>query len=218
MRLTLLLASLATACASAPTPPPAAPGSRGLRASQHIDAARQHDELARQSMAYPDMRDDGTGRADQLLIGTPWTRRWDTTEDHLRMAQVHRSAAAQIDAEFQRACDGRSEADIALSPLVRYGVGGAPTEDGVIIYLRPEAGNPDKLMADMRCHRAWMMLQPIATMDLCPLDLAGLSVEATGGKEGITVTLHVEDRSLVPELQKRAAHELEQGAQLNKTH
>ena len=217
MRSTTLLV-LTAACASAPAAKPLAPGSRGLRASEHIDAARQHDELARQSAAYPDMRDDATGRADQLLIATPWTRRWDTTDDHLRLAQVHRSAAAQIDAEFERACDGRSEADIAISPLVRYGVGGSPIEDGVIVYLRPEAGNPDKLMADMRCHRAWMMLQPASTMDMCPLDLAGLSVQASGGKEGITVTLHVQDPALVPELQKRAAHELEQGAQMTKAH
>ena len=217
MRSTTLLV-LTAACASAPAAKPETPGSRGLRASEHVDAAREHDELARQSSAYPDMRDDATGRADQLLIATPWTRRWDTTEDHLRMAQVHRSAAAQIDAEFERACDGRSEADIAISPLVRYGVGGSPIEDGVIVYLRPEAGNPDKLMADMRCHRAWMMLQPASTMDMCPLDLAGLSVQASGGKEGITVTLHVQDPALVPELQKRAAHELEQGAQMTKAH
>lgn len=217
MRSTTLLV-LTAACASAPAAKPLAPGSRGLRASEHIDAARQHDELARQSLAYPDMRDDATGRADQLLIATPWTRRWDTTDDHLRLAQVHRSAAAQIDAEFSRACDGRSEADMALSPLVKYGVGGSPIEDGVIVYLRPEAGSPDKLMADMRCHRAWMMLQPISTMDMCPLDLAGLSVQAIGGKEGITVTLHVQDPALVPELQKRAAHELEEGARMSKAH
>lgn len=217
MRPSLLLVLL-TACASAPAAKPTTPGSRGLRASEHIDVARQHDELARESAAYPDIREDASGRTDQLMFATPWTRRWDTTEDHRRLAQVHRSAAAQIDAEFEQACDGRSEADIAISPLVKYGVGGSPIEDGVVVYLRPEAGNPDKLMADMRCHRAWMMLQPLSTMDLCPLDLAGLSVQATGGKEGVTVTLHVHDPALVPELQKRAAHDLEQGAQLGKAH
>ncbi|MBV8759209.1 MAG: hypothetical protein JO257_18115 [Deltaproteobacteria bacterium] len=215
-----LLSVLAlAACATAPDPTPRAPGSRGLRASEHIESARDHEEQARQNASYPDTRsDDGTGRADQLLLATPWTRRWDSTEDHLRMAQVHRSAAAQIDEEFEQACDGRAENEITMSPLVKYGFGGSPTEDGVVIYLRPEAGNPDKLMADMRCHRAWMMLQPIATMDMCPLDLEGLSVEARGGKEGVTVTLHVKDRALVPELQKRAAHDLEQGAQLGKMH
>ena len=216
MRPTLSLLLLA-ACASAPSAPPQAPGSRGLRASQHIESAREHDEMARQNASYPDTRpDDGTGRVDQMLLATPWTRRWDSSEDHLRMAQVHRSAAAQINDEFAQACDGRSEADITLSPLVKYGIGGSPTEDGVVIYLRPEAGPADKLMGDMRCHRAWMMLQPLSTMDLCPLDLDGLSVEARGGKEGVTVTLHVKDRALVPELQKRAAHDLEQGAKLDK--
>ena len=218
MRPTLSLLLFA-ACASAPAAKPQPLGSRGPRASQHMDAAHDHEELARQSSSYPDTRLDGPiGRSDQVLLATPWTRRWDSTEDHLRMAQVHRSAAAQISAEFDEACQGRTNGDMTMSPLVKYGVGGSPIEDGVVIYLRPEAGDADKLMADMRCHRAWMMLQPTSTMDMCPLDLAGLSIEATGGKEGVTVTLHVKDRSLVPELQKRAAHDLEQGAQLNKTH
>ena len=218
MRSTLSLLLFA-ACASTPAAQPQTPGSRGLRASEHMDAAREHDELARQASSYPDTRyDDTTGRTDHLLLATPWTRRWDSSGDHLRMAQVHRSSAAAINEEFEEACEGRSNSDITVSPLVKYGVGGSPVEDGVVIYLRPEAGDPDKLMADMRCHRAWMMLQPLATMDLCPLDLAGLSVEATGGKEGVTVTLHVKDRSLVPELQKRAAHDLEQGAHFNKNH
>ncbi len=218
MRPTLSLLLFA-ACASAPAAKPQPPGSRGLRASQHMDSAREHDEMAREKSSYPDTRlDDGTGRTDQMLLATPWTRHWESGDDHLRMAQVHRSAAAALTQEFEEACDGRPESEMTISPLVKYGVGGSPIADGVVIYMRPEAGNPDKLMADMRCHRAWMMLQPVSTMDMCPLDLAGLSVEATGGSEGVTVTLHVKDKALVPELQKRAAHDLEQGAQLNKSH
>jgi hypothetical protein len=207
---------LLAACATTPAPrPQQPPGSRGLRASEHIDAARDQDQLARERAAYPDsFVGDGTGRNDQILIATPWHRSWDTAEDHERLAAYHRSQAAQIHDEFEAACAGRAEAEIRVSPLVRYGVGDSPTTDGVTIFLAPEAGNPDKLMADMRCHRAWMMLQPPANMDDCPLDLAGLTVEANGAKEGISVTLRVKDAALVPELQRRAAHDLEQGHEL----
>ena len=180
-----------------------------------MDAAREQDEIARQKASYPDTRlDDSTGRTDQLLISTPWRRSWDTAGDHERLAALHRSEAAQLHEEFETACAGRSEAEISVSPLVRYGVGGTPIPDGVTIFLAPEAGNPDKLMADMRCHRAWMMLQPVASMDACPLDLAGLTVEANGAKEGISVNLRVKDAALVPELRRRAAHDLEQGNEL----
>jgi hypothetical protein len=205
---------LVAACATSSQPRPQSPGSRGPRASEHIDQAHEQDELARERSSWPDTRPvDGTGRADQLLVGMTWRRSWDTAEDHERIAAYHRTMAAQITAEYDEACPGGA---VTVSPLVRFGVGGSPTADGVTIFLSPEAGNPDKLMADMRCHRAWMMLQHEPTMEVCPLDLAGLSVEATGGKEGISVTLHVKDRALVPELQKRAAHDLEQGATLRK--
>lgn len=203
---------LLAACASGPPPRSEYPGSRGPRASEHMDQAREHDELARERASYPDTRpDDGTGRTDQLLLGTTWRRTWDTAEDHARTAAYHRSVAAQLHAEYAEACP---DGPVTVSPLVRYGAGGSPIEDGVTIYLSPDAGNPDALMAQMRCHRAWMMLQPDPSMDLCPLDLADLQIEATGGKEGVTVTLHVTDRTLVPELQRRAAHDLEQGAAL----
>jgi len=66
-------------------------------------------------------------------------------------------------------------------------------------------------MAALRCHRAWMRLAP-ANMDDCPLDLAGLKIDAKGGGEGITLTLGVRDQSLIPELQRRAAHDLEMSA------
>ncbi len=215
---TSLILLAAAACASSPPPHPQRAGSRGLRASEHLDAAHEQDDIARQKASYPDVRtDDGTGRTDQLLLGSPWHRSWDTSGDHERLAALHRSEAAQIHDEFEAACAGRSEREISVSPLVRYGVGGSPIDDGVTIYLAPEAGNPDQLMADMRCHRAWMMLQPPANMDDCPLDLAGLTVEAQGAKEGVSVNLRVKDRSLIPELRRRAAHDLEQGAELRKT-
>ena len=111
---------------------------------------------------------------------------------------------------YEEACGARSSSEVATSPIVRYGVGGSPTADGVVLYLSPQAGSPDHLMAELKCHRAWMRLAP-ANMEMCPLDLAGLLVDASGSAEGITLTLTVRDRSLIPELQRRAAHDLELG-------
>jgi hypothetical protein len=61
-----------------------------------------------------------------------------------------------------------------------------------------------------------MMLAP-TDMDTCPLDLAGIHVDATGDANGITLTITAHDQRLVPELQKRAAHELELGAKQRPT-
>jgi hypothetical protein len=66
------------------------------------------------------------------------------------------------------------------------------------------------VLADIRCHRAWMMLAP-SDMEACPLDLAGIHVDASGDQTGVTVTIKVHDPALVPELQRRAAHDLEAG-------
>jgi len=212
MRTTLAIVLLA-ACGAAP-PRAQPPGSRGMRASEHLAAAEQQDDLARQRTTWPDTRGDATGRTDQLLVGSPWRWTWDADGDHERLAQTHRAVAAEIHDEYQTACGTRPAAEVAISPIERYGVGGSATSDGVTLYLSPEAGPSGRLLADIRCHRAWMMLAP-ADMDTCPLDLAGIVVDASGDANGITLTLRVRDRALVPELQKRAAHELELSTKRN---
>ena len=98
--------------------------------------------------------------------------------------------------------------EASLSPIVRYGIGGAAMTNGVVIFLDPAAGPPEKLVADIQCHRAWMMLAP-AGMDDCPLDLAGVHVDAMGDELGITLHVTVQNPELVSELQRRAAHDLE---------
>ena len=197
-------------CGCATTRPPAAtpPGSRGMRASDHLEAARQQDELAQQALAYPDVRAGTMGSVHDMPLATPWTRTWDTRVDHERLAQVHRSAAAQLHAEYDEACRGRSAAQTSISPIARFAIAGTPTPNGMIVYLSADAGAPDRLLADMRCHRAWMMLAP-SGMDDCPLDLADIHVTARGTLEEIEVTITVSDPALVGELQRRVAHELE---------
>jgi hypothetical protein len=194
------------ACASAP-PRTQAPGSRGLHASGHLTAASEHDEESRES--WPDTRTtDATGRADQLLIATP--RHRDSDTDRARAAAMHRSEAQAIYDEYERACGSRGASDVSVSPIVRYGMGGGTIPQGVVLYLTTAAGPPDRLVRDLECHRAWMRLAP-ANMDKCPLDLAGLKIDASGSGEGITLTLTVRDPRLIGELQQRAAHDLELG-------
>ena len=53
-----------------------------------------------------------------------------------------------------------------------------------------------------------MMLGP-SDMDDCPLDLPGLRVYACGSATEIELELIVDDPKLIPELQRRAAHDLE---------
>ena len=206
-----LLAACATTSATTSTPPG---GPRGLRASEHLDVARTHDQIAKDENAWPDPRPDATG-ALPMAPGQPWLRSWDADSDHERIAAYHRGKAAEIHAEYDEACAGRTAEQAAASPLARYATGGWPTSTGVIVYLSPLAGDPDKLVADMRCHRAWMMLQPQHDMDDCPLDLPGIAVDARGDREGITLSISVRDPKFVDELHRRAEHELETGRQLH---
>ena len=199
---TILLAACATTTASTPKG-----GPRGLRASEHLDVAAQHDELAHQSSIWPDTRSMGPDHVNQAA-SMPWYRTWNATGEHERLAAIHRGKAAELNAEYAAACGDRSSAEVAISPLARYGIGGWPTQSGAILYLSSTAGPPDRLLEAIKCHRAFMMLAP-SGMDDCPLDLPGLVLDARGDADGITVSLSVEDRAQIPELQRRAAHELE---------
>ena len=208
MRSQIAAVVLVAACgASRPATQP--PGSRGMHASEHLTAAREHEDAARERSTWAETRTtDGTGRVDQMLVGTRWQRTWDTAADQERAAAMHRSEAEAIYAAYHEACGDRGATQVSISPVVRHGLGGWATTDGVVIFLSADAGPAERLMADLKCHRAWMRLAP-ANMDSCPLDLAGLQIDARGDRDGITLTLTVRDKSLVPELQRRAAHDLE---------
>jgi hypothetical protein len=180
-----------------------------MHASEHLEAAQEQDDLASQDLRVPDVH------AGELSPNLPWSRVWDASTDHARLATIHRGEAAQLQAEFDEACGKRDVAEISTSPLTRYAIGGEPTVDGSVFYLSPDAGPPERLLADMRCHRAWMMLAP-SDMDECPLDLAGIEVNARGDATEITVEIRVKDPRLVDELHRRAHHELGMAEQMHK--
>ncbi len=202
----LLLAACATSSTLHPTP---TGGPRGLHADEHLDAARAQAEVGRRENSWPDVHGAGVpGSLDYGTAGVPWVRAWDTSADHERLAAIHRSEAMAIEAEYQDACGSRPFAEVSVSPLQRYGYAGWNTSSGVVVYLTSEAGPPARLLADLRCHRAWMMLKADANMETCPLDLPGLKVDARGDATGITLSLAVKPE-LIEELQRRAAHDLE---------
>lgn len=197
-------ALMVSACATTTTTRPDG-GPRGLHANEHLDIARDHAQLADHAAQWPDERSLSAGAA-----GGAWVRSWDTGTEQARLAAIHRSKAAELHAAYEEACGGRGIEDAAVSPLQRYGVSGWNTSTGVILYLSPIPQGPEYLLASMKCHRAWMMLAP-AGMEDCPLDLPEIELDARGDREGITVSIVTRDPALVPELQRRAAHELEAG-------
>jgi hypothetical protein len=167
-----------------------------------MEAARQHDESAHAAQKWPD------AYGDRAAYAIPWTRSWEASTEQERLATVHRTHAAELQAAYEEACGDRTADEVSMSPLRRFGLGGWNTTSGVILYLSPGAGSPDQLIADMKCHRAWMMLAP-AGMEDCPLDLPGIQVDARGDGEGVTVSIVIHDATLVDELHRRAARELE---------
>lgn len=185
------------------------PGPRGLRADQHLNIASRENERAEDLTRWPDTRPgvDGVNPTQQLAAGS-WIGTWDTVSEHRRLAQIHRSAAAEIEATYEEACGDTAAAVASVSPLERYGVGGSAVPGGTLVLLSPDAGPPERLLSAMRCHRAWMMLGRTDMQD-CPLDLPGLQVSARGDANGIELTLTVTDPKLVDELRRRAAHDLE---------
>jgi hypothetical protein len=200
---TILLS--ASACAT--TAP--ASGPRGMRASDHLEAAREHSDAAANRNRWPDTRPDATAavaRADEPR----WLTYWSSDED-ARLAEMHRSAAARIEEEYQTACGDAPAADVSVSPLVRYGLGGTRILDGAVVYLSKDAGTPDQVMAKMRCHRAWMMLGRSA-MDDCPLDLPQIEMVAHETSGAIEVEITTRNTSQVEELQRRVAKDVEAGA------
>ena len=194
--------TLVLVCGCATTAPSAGP--RGMRASDHLEAAREHSEAAANRGRWPEPVPTGT------VASPPWFYYWQAGEDE-RLAQMHRSAAARLEAEYQDACGSTPAAEAAVSPLVRYAIGGAPIADGAVVYVSTDAGTPDALLAAMRCHRAWMMLGR-TMMDDCPLDLPGIEVVAHAGPGAIEISITTRDTAQVPELQRRVAKDVEAAA------
>jgi hypothetical protein len=181
-----------------------------MRADDHLDAAHEHARRADELARWPDARRDPPGAFTDSSTGV-WYRSVDTAREHDHLAASHRAAAAALHAEYDAACATTPVNEISVSPLQQFGIGGSPIEHGVVVYLTPLAGPPDRLLARLRCHRAWMMLGE-SGMEACPLDLSAIQIQAHGDASGISVEITTTDPRLVPELQRRAARDLEAAA------
>jgi hypothetical protein len=186
------------------------PGPRGLRADQHMQVASREADRAAELAHWPERPLGGpAGNPAEAMVTGAWVGTWDTVAEHQRLAEIHRSSAAAIEAEYEAACGETPATAVSVSPLQRYGVGATLLARGIRILLSPDAGTPDALLSAMRCHRAWMMLGRSADMDDCPLDLDGIQVAAQGDADAIELTITVADSKLVGELQRRAIHDIE---------
>src|SRR3954463_5604494 len=158
---------LLTACSAATAEQSAGP--RGPHADQHLAMASREDARADELSQWPDGRPDAPNSGAMRLGPAAWHGTWDTTAEHRRNASFHRSAAAEIEAEYEAACGDLPGAVVSVSPLQRYGLGGSPIANGTLVILGADAGPPERLLSELRCHRAWMMLGR-TQMDDCPLD------------------------------------------------
>jgi len=204
-RIALALLAVA-ACGSTGPSPRTAPAPREMRASEHKDAARLHAaraaELGRVS--------DALGEQPIKWKDDPKTGLWFRALEEERRADAHLAAAAQLDADYRERCAGLSRDVLEISPLQRFSTGGMPKADGVIVFLAPAAGPPERLLRELRCHQAWMKLGEAKT-DECPLELVGIDLTAYGDSTGISVEIVVQNPARVAELQRRAEYVIETG-------
>jgi hypothetical protein len=92
-----------------------------------------------------------------------------------------------------------------------------PTEAGVVLFVAPSAGTPAQLEKLVQCHRAFLRIHGGAD-DEGPLALPGLHVLVRGDPSGLALELTIDDPTLVGELQRRAANQLELARRYSATH
>ena len=196
---------------SQPSSPPKV--SRDLDANEHIVAAREEDERARELASWPEVRTSDVGgakevgRFDEPAAGL-WYSKWgEQPAEHLRRAETHRNAAAQLHAAYDEACAGIAPSLARVSPLERYGQGEMVTTDGVLVFLGKPGVTTQQLRAELRCHQAWTAVSEIDEDG--PLDLPELRIVMHEDSTGISVELQIADKAMIPELQRRTARQLE---------
>lgn len=141
----------------------------------------------------------------------PWYYQWDPAAEHEALADAHRAAAEELQVRFDSACALVPRGLEATSPLAAYATRKHPLANGVVFQLAPEAGPPDAVLAGIRCHRAWLMLEPRAGIGDEPLLLDGVVFVTHAGATGTEVMLTVSDKTLLPELVRRASFVIRSG-------
>jgi len=183
-----------------------------MTASEHLAQARAHSEAAGNSPhEYP---------AAYGSSSYPWYYYWDPTTEHRAIAEAHRDAADQLRLSYEAACSAVPRDTAWMSPLDRYARAMNPLPRGVVIHLSTEAGTPESVLAEIRCHRAWLMLETRASNADSPLLVEGVVFVVHAGGAGIEVMIGLDDVAKLPELVRRARLTVERavarGAQARK--
>lgn len=164
-----------------------------MTADEHRASARRHDEIGRQG---PYLR----GRA-----WAPWTYSWDPATEHLAERDAHVVAAETIETRYRQACADVPVDVESRSPLSGRAVSASPIDDGVLLVLDPAAGPPDQVLAEIRCHRAWLVLEDRSELsgDVVALDHVRYSAQVRDETIELRITTASSDE--VEELRRRAS-------------
>lgn len=201
MRITYAVLLLA-ACATSSRRDPVKPES--MTASEHLAQARAHSEAAGKSPhEYPSAFGSSS---------YPWYYFWDPSTDHRAIAEAHRDAADQLRLSYEAACAAVARDTAWVSPLDRYARAMDLLPRGVVVHLDPEAGTPDAVLAAIRCHRAWLLLETRSSNAESPLLVDGVVFVVHAGGAGIEVMIGVDDASKLPELVRRTRLTVERAA------
>lgn len=186
----LLLA--ATAACAGPRATGAGTRPDDMTAEQHRTSARRHDEIGRQG---PYLR----GRA-----WAPWTYSWDPATEHLAERDAHLAAAVTLDTRYREACSDVPVGAESGSPLSGRAISATPIDGGVLLLLDPAAGPPDQVLAEIRCHRAWLVLEdrPGLVDDVVALDHVRYAAQVRD--ETIELRITTTSRDDLEELRRRA--------------
>ncbi len=191
------------ACGGAAPPPPEAP--RDPHATEHREAAEAHAARAAELARLTDALGGPTDRIEDAVNGL-----WMRSLAEERAASEHVAEAERIEHDAAVACEGMTDEQKRRSPIQRFAIAWLPKPEGIVVLLPTSAGAPDQLVAELRCHRAWMQLGQ-APGDQCPLDLGGVDLVVYGDRHGISVELTPRDHAQVPELQRRTEYVIAHG-------
>ena len=173
-----------------------------MTATEHLEQARA--ASLRAASARPGPYGVGPHHASRYWSHWyPWYYYWDPAAEYAALAQAHQAAAQELRVRFESACALVPRGLEATSTLVLYTTDLESVESGLIVHLAPEAGPPEMVLAGLRCHRAWLMLEPRDGAGDEPLLLDDILIVAHAGRTGTDVIFTVTRRGLVAELRRR---------------
>jgi len=197
-----MLLATATACAAS-----RASGTRpeDMTATEHLEQARQDSLRAASRGSRPGQYTVSPYSTPRYWANWyPWYYHWDPSTEYAALADAHRAAAEELQIRYASACALVPRGLETTSPL-RYATGSELLANGVVLHLAADAGPPEFVLAGLRCHRAWLMLEPREGMGDEPMLLEGVVFVTHAGDGATVVMLTVTNGTLVPELQRRAA-------------